>query len=42
MHGHQWLNADATSQVLMKARRSRKMQWGGGESYTNDYSIAQE
>ena len=29
---------------LMEARRSRKMQCGGGggKSYTNEYSIAQE
>ena len=28
---------------LMEARCSRKMQWGGGgKSYTNEYSIAQE
>ena len=44
MHGHQWLNADATSQVFdgSKAQQKNAVWRGGGKSYTNEYSIAQE
>lgn len=48
MHGHQWLNADATSQVFDGSKAQQKNEvWGGGgrgggKSYTNEYSIAQE
>ena len=42
MHGHQWLNADATSQVFDGSKAQQKNAVGGGESYTNEYSIAQE
>ena len=45
MHGHQWLNADATSQVFDGSKAQQKNAvWGGGggKSYTNEYSIAQE
>ena len=41
-HGHQWLNADATSQVFdgSKAQQKNAVLGGGGrESYTYDYSI---
>ena len=43
MHGHQWLNADATSQVFDGSKVQQKNAvGGGGKSYTNEYSIAQE